>query len=194
MACDSYRWSKISSKKVVTRAVSWFWHLANLIMGNTYTKIKLTVCPTPLHTIKSTCDVIPKLSRHAAHYVICCAWTNGCRAKTNLIWQIHPIQTSGRCYQNPIWSDQSIYGKSILLRTLYRWIERFNLGTEDTFDDHSAGWLETVTDGAKYPQTSTAVISELNAIPASEYQNALQMWLGRLEFCVASGWIHSEGF
>ena len=37
------------------------------------------------------------------------------------------------------------------------------------------------------------VNSELNAIPASLSQYALQMWLRRLEMCVASAGMYSEG-
>ena len=48
--------------------------LTNMIMVNNYTKIKLNIGPTPLHTIRSKRDVIPKVWRHVAQYVIGCAW------------------------------------------------------------------------------------------------------------------------
>ena len=38
-----------------------------------------------------------------------------------------------------------------------------------------------------------ATISECDAIPALEYQNAIQMWRRWLEFCVASGRMYCEG-
>ena len=47
---------------------------------------------------------------------------------------------------------------------------------------------------AKVQDISKAyVISELNAIPVSVYQYALQMRQRRLEICVASGGMYSEG-
>ena len=40
-------------------------------------KRKVKICPTPLHTFWSKYDVIPKLCRHVAHYVIGCSWKKG---------------------------------------------------------------------------------------------------------------------
>ena len=49
-----------------------------------------------------------------------------------------------------------------------------------------AGWQFT-----RAQDRSKAIISERNAVPASEYH--IQMWLRRLEFCVASGDMYFEG-
>ena len=61
---------------------------------------------TPVQSLTSCCTVCQRLG---------CAWNQRHRkrtSRTNLILQFHSIQTWGRCYQNPIWFDRSIYGKS----------------------------------------------------------------------------------
>ena len=70
--------------------------LTNRIMVNTYTKIKVNICPTSLHKFRYKIGVIPESWRHVAHYVIGCAWKkNGSTARTNSILHFLTIQTWG---------------------------------------------------------------------------------------------------
>ena len=47
--------------------------LTVVIKVNTYTEIKLNICPILSHKLRSNCEVIPKLLRHVVHYVVGCA-------------------------------------------------------------------------------------------------------------------------
>ena len=60
------------------------------------------------------------------------------------------------------------------------------------FLNRRSGWQDGSLPGSRTSE-KPYVISELNAIPASVYQHALQMWLRRLQIGVASGEMYSEG-
>ena len=125
-------------------------------MVNTYTKIKLNICPNPLHKYRSKYDVVPKLLRHAAHYAIGCARKNGSTARLNSIWHFHSIQT---------WAGGAFTMKS-RLNFAPLWLFHFWLFF---LINRTSGWQDGSLPGSRTFQKAY-VISELNAISATVYQ------------------------